>query len=65
MFLKSTFGYEFKKFLIIEATTSMNSALARFLKLPGKTSIVASNFIKVVAEKSDSVTNTELFLNVV
>ena len=46
------------------ATTSMNSALARFLKLRGKASIVESNFIKVVAQKSDSVINTELFLNV-
>ena len=64
MFLKSKFGYEFKKFLIIGATTSMNSALARFLKLRGKASIVESNFIKVVAQKSDSVINTELFLNV-
>ena len=42
----------------------MNSALARFLKLRGKASIVESNFIKVVAQKSDSVINTELFLNV-
>ena len=41
-----------------------NSALARFVKLQGKTSIVEFNFIKVVGQKSDGVINTELFLNV-
>ena len=41
-----------------------NSALARFVKLQGKTSIVEFNFIKVVGQKSDGVINMELFLNV-
>ena len=40
-----------------------NSALARFLKLGGKTYIIEFNFIKVACYKSDAVINTELFLN--
>ena len=42
-----------------------NSALARFVKLRGKRSIVEFNFIKGVGQKSDAVMNIELFLNVV
>ena len=41
-----------------------NSALARFLKLRGKTSIVELNFIKAEGRKSDAVINMELSLNV-
>ena len=41
-----------------------NSLLAKFLKLRGKTSIVEFNFIKVVGQKSDAVTNMERFLKV-
>ena len=41
-----------------------NSALARFVKLQGKTSIAEFTFIKVVGQKSDGVINTEFFLNV-
>ena len=41
-----------------------NSALARFVKLQGKISIVEFTFIKVVGQTSDGVINTELFLNV-
>ena len=40
-----------------------NSALARFLKLGGKTYIIEFNFIKVACYKSDAVINTEIFLN--
>ena len=41
-----------------------NRALARFVKLPGKTSIVEFNFIKVAGQKSDAVIDMKLFLNV-
>ena len=41
-----------------------NSALAKFVKLQGKTSIAEFTFIKVVGQKSDGVINTEFFLNV-
>ena len=41
-----------------------NSALARFVKLQGKTSIAEFTFIKVVGQQSDGVINTEFFLNV-
>ena len=41
-----------------------NSALARFVKLRGKTSIAGFNVIKVVGQKSVAVINMELFLYV-
>ena len=41
-----------------------NSALARFVKLWGKISIVEFSFIKVVGQKSDAIINVEFFLNV-
>ena len=40
------------------------TALARFVKLGGKTSIVEFNFSKVASQKSEAVTNMERFLNV-
>ena len=41
-----------------------DTALARFVTLRGKSSIVEFNFIKVVDQKSDTLTNMKLFLNV-
>ena len=41
-----------------------DSALARFVTLRGTSSIVEFNFIKVVDQKSDTLTNMKLFLNV-
>ena len=41
-----------------------NSALVRFVKLWGKTSIVEFSFIKVAGPKFDAVINTERLLNV-
>ena len=40
------------------------TALARFVKLGGKTSIVEFSFSKVARQKSEAVTNMERFLNV-
>ena len=40
------------------------NAVARFVKLRGKASFVEFNFIKVVGQKSDTVINMKLFLNV-
>ena len=41
-----------------------NSALVRFVKLRGKTSIVEFSFIKVVGQKCDAAINMERLLNV-
>ena len=68
------FHLKLSSFVLVLVPTAVNKdfaklnvkklVIARFVKLRGKKSIIEFNLIKVVDQKSDTVINIELFLNV-
>ena len=68
------FHLKLSSFVLVLVPTAVNKdfaklnvkklVIARFVKLRGKKSIIEFNLIKVVHQKSDTVINIELFLNV-